>query len=474
MRSLFRFFPQRGSLLATLIVRLTLTTCLLTVAVVAWLLVELQVHVDTIRDRSLIGQAKDVARHIVQVPGMPPQIALPVELAEGYRNPKSGFYYQVRDAAGAVLFSSAGGAPLLNLGSVGSEAEPDLFLIDDQEAAQGKRVYGAGIRVVRGARTFDVLVGQSERHSDILLDEILEELFEEVWWLLPFILVLFLLVNIVTVKFSLRRVEEISSQAALIEASESDPKLPETGLPGEIAPLVRAVNLALGRLAGALRTEREFTADAAHELRTPIAVLSAEIDTIGDASARAALKRDIRAIARIVDQLLKVAQLDACMVDFDEGLDLCGVAADVAVNMGHLAVERGLKLALETPGSPVRIRGDAILLRHALTNLVENAFNHSPAGGTVTIIVKADGTLHVDDEGPGVDAADREQVFQRFWRKNRAAPGAGIGLSIVAKVADVHGGAAFVSEAPGGGARFTLNLGRRNLPHRAEPQPESR
>ena len=458
MGALLRLLPEKGSLLATLIVRLTATTCFLTVAIVAWLLIELQLHVDTIRDRSLIGQADDIARHLAVAPGGSPRLDLPPDLAAGYGNAKSGYSFQVRSHTGDLLFSSAGGAAALNRGSVGTGPEPELFLVADLADPQALSIYGAGIRVTRGGQTFDILVGQSERHSDILIDQLLEELFEEIWWVLPMILILFVAVNIATVKFGLRRVEEISALANRIEAGATDPSLPDTGLPDEIAPLVRAVNLAFGRLAQALRTEREFTADAAHELRTPLAVLRANIDTLADDGAKHALRRDVTNMTRIVDQLLKVAQLDALEVELDERVDLCVVARDVAIALGHLAVERGLSLTLDMPESPVFVRGNATLLRHALTNLVENAFNHSPPGGEIAIIVTPSGRLLVDDQGPGVPAEDREHVFQRFWRKRRDDSGAGIGLSIVARVADVHGGHTIVSDAPGGGARFEIDL----------------
>lgn len=455
MKRVGEIFPERGSLLATLIVRLTATTFVLTLAIVAWLLIELDLHVDTIRDRSLIGQAEDVARHIVKTSEGTFELRLPPDLAEGYGNPRSGFYFQVRDRSGAVVFSSAGGAPPLDHGRVGTDKDPELFLVADLTAAEAPQIYGAGIRVVRDGRVFDVLVGQSERHSDVLIDQVLEELFEEVWWVLPLILILFLAVNIATVKLSLRRVEEISAQAAMIEASATDPRLPEKGLPEEITPLVRAVNLALGRLAEALRTQREFTADAAHELRTPLAVLRANIDTLEAGQARDALRRDIQNMTRIVDQLLKVAQLDALVVERQE-VDLRDVATEVAVGLGHLAIERELDLAVETPDAPVTVLGDAVLLRHAVTNLVENALNHSPPHGVVTLRVGPDAVLHVDDQGPGVAPSDRGHVFQRFWRKDRNGSGAGIGLSIVASIARLHDAEPSVSDAPGGGARFSL------------------
>ena len=122
MKRIGEIFPERGSLLATLIVRLTATTFFLTFAIVAWLLIELDLHVDTIRDRSLIGQAEDVARHIVKTSEGTFELRLPPGLAEGYGNPRSGFYYQVRDRSGAVVFSSAGGAAPLDHGRVGTES----------------------------------------------------------------------------------------------------------------------------------------------------------------------------------------------------------------------------------------------------------------------------------------------------------------------------------------------------------------
>jgi len=435
-------------------VRLVATTAALTGVLLAVLFWQLQAHVDTIHDRSLTSQAKDISRHLKRAPDGTLAIDLPPALSQAYSAATSGYYYQVRDRAGAVLLTSAGGAKVLNEAVPSADEEAEFFLLPN---ANRQRVYAASVPVRGAAGDFIIRVGQAESHSDILIDELLEEYFVNTGWVLPLILAMFLIVNFVTVRHSLAPIETISSAVAAIGPADRI-MLPEDDLPDEILPLVRAVNLAFGRLDDALRTQREFTADAAHELRTPLAVLNANIDTLPEAASRAALKQDVRVMTRIVDQLLKVAQLDAFVLDATQRADLCAVVSGVAARLGHLAIERGKSISVTVPDGPVYAQGDPVILEHGVNNLVENALSHTPAGKGIEITVEPCGTIHVDDAGPGVPESDRKAIFQRFWRKDRKTAGAGIGLSIVAKIAEAHCGSVRVSSSPLGGARFSLSV----------------
>jgi len=164
-------------------------------------------------------------------------------------------------------------------------------------------------------------------------------------------------------------------------------------------------------------------------------------------------------MSRIVAQLLEIAELDTLVLDPGERADLHAVCAEVVAAIAPLAVSQGKEIALKGDGAAVVIHGNAEMLHQAIFNLAENAIKFSPTGSTVDVEVAADGDLRVRDHGPGIAEAEREVIFQRFWRGDRQrSDGAGLGLSIVRAVAEDHGAKIAVANRPGGGAEFTLRF----------------
>lgn len=225
-----------------------------------------------------------------------------------------------------------------------------------------------------------------------------------------------------------------------------------SGLPSEFAPLVGAFNEQLDRVDHALQNERRFIADAAHELRTPLAVLSAHADLARRADSAeerdAALRRlsaGVQRAARLSEQLLDLARLDAeatspALVPVEVAPLLVIVVRDFET----LARERGQRISLRTEDG--RVRGDVDQLGILLRNLVDNAVRYAGDGGRVAVSWQRetrDGrevmVLCVADDGPGVPTEDRERIFHRFYRANGGAErGSGIGLSLVARIARTH------------------------------------
>ena len=230
-------------------------------------------------------------------------------------------------------------------------------------------------------------------------------------------------------------------------------------MPTEIVPLVHAVNQALDRLEEGFRAQREFTADMAHELRTPLAIMRARIDSTEDVPLRRSLETDIVNMTRTVNQVLDIAELEAFVVDEGSRADLQEVCADAVAFMAPLAIGSAKSIALTGVEVPIWVHGHSEALFRAVRNLIENAIRHTPAGGAIEVDVARDGTVRVLDEGPGVPRAERETIFKRFWRRDRARPESrGLGLAIVTRVAAAHGGTVSVDDRPGGGAVFTLRL----------------
>jgi signal transduction histidine kinase len=242
-------------------------------------------------------------------------------------------------------------------------------------------------------------------------------------------------------------------------------RLPVKGMPNEILPLILAINGALDRLDGALDAQRRFTADAAHELLTPLAVLRAQIDSLDTASIAGPLRHDVDAMTDLVHQLLYLAELESHGEAVGESAqaDLHGVAIEVITMLAPLAIQDGKQIALTGATGPILVKGSPKMLNRALRNLIENALRHTPMNTTVEVHLDADGLIRVSDQGKGVPPDKRDTVFQRFWRGDKnMGSGAGLGLSIVKRIMENIGGQIWIEDAPGGGACFAVRLAKAN------------
>jgi len=273
-----------------------------------------------------------------------------------------------------------------------------------------------------------------------LADRFVGEFLKEAAWSFPLFAIVLLAVVVLTVRSSLTPVRAASQQAAAITPSRTDLRLETSNIPAEIAPLVNAV-------------------DAAHELRTPLAILTAGLEALPDGAAVDRLRGDLARMARLVDQLLRVARLDAVPLERSERADLRVVASAVVEQLAPWAVARGRTLALDAPDSAIWIRCNRDALESAIRNLVENAVTRTAPATEVLVTVCTDPAISVIDHGAGIASSDRARIFERFWRApGQTSPGAGLGLSIVAEVARLHGGKVLVEDTAGGGATFILRL----------------
>lgn len=259
------------------------------------------------------------------------------------------------------------------------------------------------------------------------------------------------------IRRAMRPLREAAREAELIQFSNLSHRLREDGVPSEAAPLVRAVNAALARLAEGAERQRMFHANAAHELRTPVAILQARLDALPDLPRGHELRRDVSRIARLVEQLLAVERLGVCGIGTGQ-VDLVTRVKAVVADCAPLAIHSGRDLAFEPAEESVIVSGNGRALDSAVANIIDNALRAEPAGGCVQVRVGPGPRVIVEDHGPGVAASERGLIFEPFWRKDERPPGTGLGLSIVREVARLHGGAVEVSETPGGGATFCFQL----------------
>jgi two-component system sensor histidine kinase QseC len=254
----------------------------------------------------------------------------------------------------------------------------------------------------------------------------------------------------VATRQGLSSLDGIARQIASRAPQQLQPLTPAAA-PEEIRTILEALNGLFQRVETALETERRFTADAAHELRTPLAALQAQVQVAlraRDSSERdrslAQLQSGLTRASHLVDQMLQLARLDPeSGLPDPQPVDLAVLAETVCADLGHQILDKDLDFALAAaPGCIVT--GQAEWLRVLIRNLIDNAIRYTPTGGSLRVQVAAtngQSRLSVSDSGPGIPAGDREAVLRRFHRLNRGEhpTGSGLGLAIVARIAELHG-----------------------------------
>lgn len=444
------------SLLARLLWRMG-AIAFATVAVISTILIlNFKSQIDDLRDRSLQGQAKDIAQYLA-MDGNEPVLRLPTELVSAYAESGGSFVYAVVDSDGRLLFASKGRtAPIRRF-------EPDdvssQYYFSFQSEGLGDTFYGANLPVSLDGLKFVIQVAQGPEHRDVLIDSVFEELVAEVGWIVLVFLLLLLSVTYFTVKQSLAPLTAASAEAMEIGPTAAHKRLPEGKIPLEVRPLVRAINSALDRLEKGMEMQRSFTADAAHELRTPLAVLKAHIGTLTDRQIAESLNVDVSRMERIVEQLLRLAQVEGHVIDTMDQADLHAIAVEVATMTAPLAAARNKTVEIVGWQSPFIVSGNADLIGLAVRNLVENGLQHTPPGCGVEISLDPKVGITVSDQGPGIAKEHREHIFQRFWRGTRnQGNNVGLGLSIVERCVQLCGGDVIVEDTTHGGAAFTIRL----------------
>lgn len=272
----------------------------------------------------------------------------------------------------------------------------------------------------------------------------------------------------------LRPVGQIARLARTISEQELDRRL-EVAVPDdEMAVLVSTFNQMLARLESSFDALRSFTADAAHELRAPLSIVATEVEVALNRPRRRdeyvqvlrIVEAEVAEMSRMADRLLLLARADAGVLRAaPEDVDVADFVHETAARWDGPAGKRTVKLKVDAPDSGV-LRADRDFLRRILDNLIDNAVRHSPSGGTVAIEAAANAdawVFEVKDNGPGIPTEERDRIFRRFARRDRARArsepgGAGLGLALSSAFAATQGGAITVEDVPGWGAVFRLTL----------------
>lgn len=378
--------------------------------------------------------------------GLPAPLAARLDTAGGTVS------YAVTDATGRVVSASTRAGAWLPYMHVDEDDLDDTFRIEDPT----HRFWGRSRFVDTPQGRMMLQVGQDMTSPFVVLDDIPGVTVVPMVTLLAGGAMALLLANLGLTRLLLRPLNRAAAEAEAIGPGASR-RIGAAGMPAEVLPLIRAVNAALDRLDEALGRQRRFSQDVAHELRTPLAILTTELDLMPDAPATLRLRRDVEHLAELVDQLLEDAE--SAPPSPETEADLVQVCREVVERLAITAARDGQSIALTAGTGSIWVRGDEGELRRAVRNLADNALRHTARGSIVEVRAIAPASVEVADRGPGVPEAQRALIFERFWRADRAQrDGSGIGLALVSEIAARHGGAVTVRDNPGGGAIFALTL----------------
>ncbi|MEP7004750.1 MAG: HAMP domain-containing sensor histidine kinase [Sphingomonas bacterium] len=275
---------------------------------------------------------------------------------------------------------------------------------------------------------------------------------------------LLLLFNIVAVRRVLTPLKRAEAEVDALDPQNGLSRLSEMTEPREVNTLVRAVNRALTRLDESMAILRGFTANAAHELRTPLSIMQLSLDRLPPSEVRDELQADTQHMTRLVGQMLDLAQADVLAVEGRSPVDLAEIGREVVAAMAPKVFEAHRDLRFEAIGE-TSVLGHAEAIYRIYRNLIDNALAHAPGETPIDVTAGPGPQLSVRDYGHGIADEDLPHIFERFWRKDRRkTDGAGLGLGIVQRLAQAHGGAISVENAPAGGALFRVTFAASELP----------
>jgi two-component system, OmpR family, sensor histidine kinase TctE len=338
---------------------------------------------------------------------------LPQKLASAYAASGDDIF-AVRDRAGSVLAASPPEFGMRVAKWPLATDDPAYFHLTDLGRAD---YYGLSIELDSAAGPVSVSVARTAGANE-LVRSLLREFVLDIAWVSPLFMVATLAIGFLAIRSGLKPVQQVSRMATAIGPDAISVRLPAKNLPTEVKPLVEAMNRALDRLEHGFNVQREFTANAAHELRTPLAIVTGALEAMEGNGELAKLRKDVARMNRLVEQLLRVAPLDAVAPKFD-AVDLNDVARSVVEMMAPWALGQQRNLAFMGAQSPVRVSANANAVADAIRNVIENAVTHSPPGQEISVTVCAEASVSISDRG----RESRPGTAKRFSSASHAATG---------------------------------------------------
>ncbi len=409
-------------------------------------------------DRSLLEDARGLAEQ-VQVVGSDVLLDMPEVADELLRaDTTDHIYYQIRDLDAHVI---AGDTVLPE-----PPDRPQRAMYYDTEIQHEQvRVVVVPLLVGTGGRTIVVQFAETRHKRKALASELVMAVIAPQ-------LALMILAWVAIQRGVTVGLRSLESMARAIEQRTPDDMapLPATNMPQEVLPLLSAFNAMLVRLGGAAAAQKRFVADAAHQLRTPLAALRIQLERAlreTDAALRETLLQQlvgaVERTARLSTQLLMLARAEpGATAPPLERVDLCGLAFNIGSAWVNRALQQGVDLGLAAPDTPLYVTGESIMLGELINNLVDNALRYGGKNITLQVAETPGGVeLAVEDDGPGLPVEEETRVFERFYRvRGNVSDGSGLGLAIVREIARGYGAEAGYRTREGGGACFFVSFPR--------------
>lgn len=362
--------------------------------------------------------------------------------------------YRILDVAGNVVLMSKAGEAFWPPAGAGPKLERDDFVFEQS----GVTLHGATEPFEYQGRRWYLQFATSERLMKLIQHKFaLPYMGIGIGIFSAVLIVAFGLCAYVTLRYALKPLSGISEAAAAISPRSLHARLQTETMPAEISPLVASFNRVLERLERGYRLQQEFLANAAHELKTPLALIRAQIELpVDDISTRDALLSDVDYMTRQVQQLLLLAEASEANNYRFTLVTVKDLVQEVMAYLQRMADTAGVDLAVFDTAGEVSWQADRGALFTLLKNLLENAIQHAPAKTTVSVVIQSD-AVTVRDCGPGIDAEQLPLMFERFWRgAHRRDHGAGLGLAICQEIALAHGWR-LIAERAEPGLRFRLS-----------------
>ncbi|MBL0917763.1 MAG: HAMP domain-containing protein [Hydrogenophaga sp.] len=361
--------------------------------------------------------------------------------------------YRVLDAAGHVVLQSNAGEPFWPASADPLHSTRGGFEFENA----GVTTYGATAPFARDGNTWYLQVAASTRLMYLFHRVALPLVGVGITVFSLVLLVAFGLCAYITLRYTLKPLQDLSASAAAISPRSVHARLSTDAVPQEIAPLVDSFNRVLERLEHGYRVQQEFLATSAHELKTPLALIRAQIELRpGAEDGRDALLGDVAYMSRQVQQLLLLAEASEVRNYHPASIRVQEVVHEAVFFLQRMAEAGNVHFTVYAPSVDVRWEADRGALFTLLKNLLENAVQHAPDGTDIRVEIRHN-ELSVRDLGPGVEAEQLPHLFTRFWRgAHRRDTGAGLGLSICQEIAQAHGWQ-LTAERAEPGLRFRLS-----------------
>ena len=364
-----------------------------------------------------------------------------------------GMWFTARRGRNELRFGPVPAEAMLALGRLPSGVREARFRSLGSSGQGGEAIVTqtetpAGPAIIAGGGVFTAAVTSA--------DFLFYMTANEFWWI-PLLAALLALGGAMLVSpILLRGLRPTVAAAAAIQPGDVRKRLPVKGVVKELLPLVQAFNVALDTLAAAFEQRERFIADVAHELRTPLAVLTLRVESMPDADMKPDIQRAVYRLSHMVGQMLDAERL-ALRGRRREAVDLVELARGAIADVAPLAVTQGYEMGFSSDSEKVIVNADPDAIARALANLLGNAVAHGGGTGTIEVEVRSDHTLDVTDQGRGVPFEARERIFEPFHRERWDRDGCGLGLHLVREIMKAHEGEASVIGC-NQGARFRLRF----------------